>query len=111
MLQCHKKGKIYILKGTLHIDNNNTALFQNAGICTTIMGTLKKRGTNMYLEKGDAYFTTGNIGSKKMNLSSGLLYVGGDANVGNLATSLMPKSMFKAICSTKPGYTDRRLHS
>ena len=28
-----KKGKIYILEGgTLHIDNNNTALFQNAGV-------------------------------------------------------------------------------
>ena len=83
-----KKGKIYILKGgTLHIDNNNTALFQNAGIyCYNYGGTLKKEGTNMYLEKGDAYFTTGNIKVKNELKVQGLLYVGGDANVGNLAT-------------------------
>lgn len=83
-----KKGKIYILKGgTLHIDNNNTALFQNAGIyCYNYGGTLKKEGTNMYLEKGDAYFTTGNIEAKNELKVQGLLYVGGDANVGNLAT-------------------------
>ena len=83
-----QKGKIYILKGgTLHIDNNNTALFQNAGIyCYNYGGTLKKEGTNMYLEKGDAYFTTGNIEVKNELKVQGLLYVGGDANVGNLAT-------------------------
>lgn len=83
-----KKGKIYILKGgTLHIDNNNTALFQNAGIyCYNYGGTLKKEGTNMYLEKGDAYFTTGNIEVKNELKVQGLLYVGGDANVGKLAT-------------------------
>lgn len=83
-----KKGKIYILKGgTLNIDNNNTALFQNAGIyCYNYGGTLKKEGTNMYLEKGDAYFTTGNIEVKNELKVQGLLYVGGDANVGNLAT-------------------------
>lgn len=83
-----KKGKIYILKGgTLHIDNNNTALFQNAGIyCYNYGGTLKKEGTNMYLEKGEAYFTTGNIEVKNELKVQGLLYVGGDANVGNLAT-------------------------
>lgn len=83
-----KKGKIYILKGgTLHIDNNNTALFQNAGIyCYNYGGTLKKEGTNMYLQKGDAYFTTGNIEVKNELKVQGLLYVGGDANVGNLAT-------------------------
>ena len=83
-----KKGKIYILKGgTLHIDNNNTALFQNAGIyCYNYGGTLKKEGTNIYLEKGDAYFTTGNIEVKNELKVQGLLYVGGDANVGNLAT-------------------------
>lgn len=83
-----KKGKIYILKGgTLHIDNNNTALFQNAGIyCYNYGGTLKKESTNMYLEKGDAYFTTGNIEVKNELKVQGLLYVGGDANVGKLAT-------------------------
>lgn len=83
-----KKGKIYILKGgTLHIDNNNTALFQNAGIyCYNYGGTLKKESTNMYLEKGDAYFTTGNIEVKNELKVQGLLYVGDDANVGKLAT-------------------------
>lgn len=84
----NKKGKIYILEGgTLHIDNNNTALFQNSGIyCYNYGGTLKKEGTNMYLEKGDAYFTTGNIEVKNELKVQGLLYVGGDANVGKLAT-------------------------
>lgn len=84
----NKKGKIYILKGgTLHIDNNNTALFQNSGIyCYNYGGTLKKEGTNMYLEKGDAYFTTGNIEVKNELKVQGLLYVGSDANVGKLAT-------------------------
>ena len=84
----NKKGKIYILKGgTLHIDNNNTALFQNSGIyCYNYGGTLKKEGTNMYLEKGDAYFTTGNIEVKNELKVQGLLYVGGDANVDKLAT-------------------------
>lgn len=84
----NKKGKIYILEGgTLHIDNNNTALFQNSGIyCYNYGGTLKKEGTNMYLEKGDAYFTTGNIEVKNELKVQGLLYVSGDANVGKLAT-------------------------
>ena len=84
----NKKGKIYILEGgTLHIDNNNTALFQNSGIyCYNYGGTLKKEGTNLYLEKGDAYFTTGNIEVKNELKVQGLLYVGGDANVGKLAT-------------------------
>lgn len=84
----NKKGKIYILEGgTLHIDNNNTALFQNSGIyCYNYGGTLKKEGTNMYLEKGNAYFTTGNIEVKNELKVQGLLYVGGDANVGKLAT-------------------------
>ena len=83
-----KKGKIYILKGgTLHIDNNNTALFNNTGVyCYNYGGTLKKEGSNMYLEQGDAYFTTGNIEVKNELKVQGLLYVGGDANVGNLAT-------------------------
>lgn len=40
----------------------------------------------MYLEKGDAYFTTGNIEVKNELKVQGLLYVGGDANVGKLAT-------------------------
>lgn len=83
-----QKGKIYILKGgTLHIDNNNTALFNNTGVyCYNYGGTLKKEGTNMYLEKGDAYFTTGNIEVKNELKVQGLLYVGGDANVDKLAT-------------------------
>ena len=83
-----KKGKIYILEGgTLHIDNNNTALFQNSGIyCYNYGGTLKKEGDNLYLEQGDAYFTTGNIEVKNELKVQGLLYVGGDANVGKLAT-------------------------
>lgn len=83
-----QKGKIYILKGgTLHIDNNNTALFNNTGVyCYNYGGTLKKEGSNMYLEQGDAYFTTGNIEVKNELKVQGLLYVGGDANVGKLAT-------------------------
>lgn len=83
-----KKGKIYILEGgTLHIDNNNTALFSNSGTyCYNYGGTLKKEGDNMYLEKDDAYFTTGNIEVKNELKVQGLLYVGGDANVGKLST-------------------------
>ena len=83
-----KKGKIYILKGgTLHIDNNNTALFNNTGVyCYNYGGTLKKEGSNMYLEQGDAYFTTGNIEVKNELKVKGLLYVGGDATVGKLST-------------------------
>lgn len=88
-----QKGKIYILKGgTLHIDNNNTALFQNSGIyCYNYGGTLKKEGDNMYLEKDDAYFTTGNIEVKNELKVQGLLYVGGDANVGKLSTETNAK--------------------
>ena len=84
----NKKGKIYILKGgTLHIDNNNTALFNNTGVyCYNYGGTLKKEGSNMYLEQGDAYFTTGNIEVKNELKVKGLLYVGGDATVGKLST-------------------------
>ena len=84
----NKKGKIYILKGgTLHIDNNNTALFNNTGVyCYNYGGTLKKEGSNMYLEQGDAYFTTGNIEVKNELKVQGLLYVGGDATVGKLST-------------------------
>lgn len=83
-----QKGKIYILKGgTLHIDNNNTALFNNTGVyCYNYGGTLKKEGSNMYLEQGDAYFTTGNIEVKNELKVKGLLYVGGDATVGKLST-------------------------
>lgn len=83
-----QKGKIYILKGgTLHIDNNNTALFNNTGVyCYNYGGTLKKEGDNMYLEKDDAYFTTGNIEVKNELKVQGLLYVGGDATVGKLST-------------------------
>lgn len=83
-----QKGKIYILKGgTLHIDNNNTALFNNTGVyCYNYGGTLKKEGDNMYLEKDDAYFTTGNIEVKNELKVQGLLYVGGDAKVGKLST-------------------------
>ena len=83
-----KKGKIYILEGgTLHIDNNNTALFQNAGVyCYNYGGTLKKEGSNMYVESGDAYFTTGNIEVENELKVQGLLYVGGNATVGKLAT-------------------------
>lgn len=83
-----QKGKIYILEGgTLHIDNNNTALFNNTGVyCYNYGGTLKKEGSNMYLESNDAYFTTGNIEVKNELKVQGLLYVGGDANVGKLST-------------------------
>ena len=83
-----KKGKIYILKGgTLHIDNNNTALFQNSGVyCYNYGGTLKKEGSNMYIESNDAYFTTGNIEVENELKVKGLLYVGGNVNVGKLAT-------------------------
>lgn len=88
-----QKGKIYILKGgTLHIDNNNTALFNNTGVyCYNYGGTLKKEGSNMYLEQGDAYFTTGNIEVKNELKVQGLLYVGGDANVGKLSTETNAK--------------------
>lgn len=88
-----QKGKIYILEGgTLHIDNNNTALFQNSGIyCYNYGGTLKKEGDNMYLEQGDAYFTTGNIEVKNELKVQGMLYVGGDANVGKLSTETNAK--------------------
>ena len=84
----NKKGKIYILKGgTLHIDNNNTALFNNTGVyCYNYGGTLKKESSNMYLESNDAYFTTGNIEVKNELKVKGLLYVGGDATVGKLST-------------------------
>ena len=83
----NKKGKIYILEGgTLHIDNNNTALFQNSGTyCYNYGGTLKKEGSNMYLEKDDAYYTTGNLEVKNELKVQGLLYVGGNATVGKLA--------------------------
>ena len=83
-----QKGKIYILKGgTLHIDNNNTALFQNSGTyCYNYGGTLKKEGSNMYLESDDAYYTTGNIEVENELKVKGLLYVGGNATVGKLAT-------------------------
>ena len=84
----NKKGKIYILKGgTLHIDNNNTALFQNSGTyCYNYGGTLKKEGSNMYIEPNDAYFTTGNLEVKNELKIQGLLYVGGNVNIGKLAT-------------------------
>lgn len=83
-----KKGKIYILKGgTLHIDNNNTALFQNSGVyCYNYGGTLKKEGNNMYVESGDAYFTTGNLEVKNELKVQGLLYTGGNTNVGKFST-------------------------
>lgn len=84
----NKKGKIYILKGgTLHIDNNNTALFQNSGTyCYNYGGTLKKEGSNMYIESNDAYFTTGNLEVKNELKIQGLLYVAGNLNIGKLAT-------------------------
>lgn len=83
-----KKGKIYILKGgTLHIDNNNTALFQNSGVyCYNYGGTLKKEGNNLYVESGDAYFTTGNLEVKNELKVQGLLYTGGNTNVGKFST-------------------------
>lgn len=48
-----QKGKIYILKGgTLHIDNNNTALFNNTGVyCYNYGGTLKKRAATCIWNK------------------------------------------------------------
>lgn len=48
------KRKIYILEGgTLHIDNNNTALFQNSGIyCYNYGGTLKKRAPTCIWKRG-----------------------------------------------------------
>ena len=84
----HKKGKIYILEGgTLHIDNNSDQLFQNAGIyCYNYGGTLKKEGNNMYVESNDAYFTTGNLEVKNELNVQGLLYTGGDVNVGKFST-------------------------
>lgn len=83
-----KKGKIYILKGgTLHIDNNNTALFQNTGVyCYNYGGTLKKEGNNMTVDSGDAYFTTGNLEVKNELKVQGLLYTGGNTNVGKFST-------------------------
>ena len=83
-----KKGKIYILKGgTLHIDNNNTALFQNTGVyCYNYGGTLKKEGNNMSVDSGDAYFTTGNLEVKNELKVQGLLYTGGNTNVGKFST-------------------------
>ena len=45
----------------------------------------------MYLEKDDAYFTTGNIEVKNELKVQGLLYVGGDANVGKLSTETNAK--------------------
>ena len=84
----NKKGKIYILEGgTLHIDNNSDQLFQNAGIyCYNYGGTLKKEGNNMYVESNDAYFTTGNLEVKNELNVQGLLYTGGDVNVGKFST-------------------------
>ena len=83
-----KKGKIYILEGgTLHIDNNSDQLFQNAGVyCYNYGGTLKKEGNNMFVEKDDAYFTTGNLEVKNELNVQGLLYTGGDVNVGKFST-------------------------
>ena len=84
----NKKGKIYILEGgTLHIDNNSDQLFQNAGVyCYNYGGTLKKEGNNMYVESNDAYFTTGNLEVKNELNVQGLLYTGGDVNVGKFST-------------------------
>lgn len=89
----NKKGKIYILKGgTLHIDNNNTALFQNSGTyCYNYGGTLKKEGSNMYIESNDAYYTTGNIEVENELKVQGLLYVGGNATVGKLSSETNAK--------------------
>lgn len=88
-----KKGKIYILKGgTLHIDNNNTALFQNSGVyCYNYGGTLKKEGSNMYIESNDAYYTTGNIEVENELKVQGLLYIGGNATVGKLSSETNAK--------------------
>ena len=89
----NKKGKIYILEGgTLHIDNNNTALFQNSGTyCYNYGGTLKKEGSNMYIESNDAYYTTGNIEVENELKVQGLLYVGGNATVGKLSSETNAK--------------------
>ena len=89
----NKKGKIYILKGgTLHIDNNNTALFQNTGVyCYNYGGTLKKEGSNMYIESNDAYYTTGNLEVKNELKVQGLLYIGGNATVGKLSSETNAK--------------------
>lgn len=89
----NKKGKIYILEGgTLHIDNNNTALFQNSGTyCYNYGGTLKKEGSNMYLESNDAYYTTGNIEVENELKVQGLLYIGGNATVGKLSSETNAK--------------------
>ena len=88
-----QKGKIYILEGgTLHIDNNNTALFQNSGTyCYNYGGTLKKEGSNMYIESNDAYYTTGNIEVKNELKVQGLLYIGGNATVGKLSSETNAK--------------------
>lgn len=89
----NKKGKIYILKGgTLHIDNNNTALFQNSGVyCYNYGGTLKKEGSNMYIESNDAYYTTGNLEVENELKVQGLLYIGGNATVGKLSSETNAK--------------------
>lgn len=89
----NKKGKIYILEGgTLHIDNNNTALFQNTGVyCYNYGGTLKKEGSNMYIESNDAYYTTGDIKVDNELKVQGLLYVGGNATVGKLSSETNAK--------------------
>lgn len=89
----NKKGKIYILEGgTLHIDNNNTALFQNSGVyCYNYGGTLKKEGSNMYIESNDAYYTTGNLEVKNELKVQGLLYIGGNATVGKLSSETNAK--------------------
>lgn len=89
----NKKGKIYILEGgTLHIDNNNTALFQNSGVyCYNYGGTLKKEGSNMYIESNDAYYTTGDIKVDNELKVQGLLYIGGNATVGKLSSETNAK--------------------
>lgn len=89
----NKKGKIYILKGgTLHIDNNNTALFQNSGVyCYNYGGMLKKEGSNMYIESNDAYYTTGNLEVENELKVQGLLYIGGNATVGKLSSETNAK--------------------
>lgn len=89
----NKKGKIYILEGgTLHIDNNNTALFQNTGVyCYNYGGTLKKEGSNMYIESNDAYYTTGDIKVDNELKVQGLLYIGGNATVGKLSSETNAK--------------------
>lgn len=89
----NKKGKIYILKGgTLHIDNNNTALFQNSGVyCYNYGGMLKKEGSNMYIESNDAYYTTGNLEVENELKVQGLLYIDGNATVGKLSSETNAK--------------------